>query len=547
MRGITPWAVNYNLDAALIELEPLPHRGVQESVNRARADHKGLAAMGRQMENAVDVSVSRGNTFDWVVDDLPIAVTVAERNGSFVFYNREAERIMGPSRNGTDLGGPLSSCRFYFPDKETPYLSHHLPLVRAICGEAIRDELVFLRSPSHCTGLWLRASGRPLVSSRDGCEGAVMIYRDVTEQRQALERMCLLSRAVEQTADSIIITDATGVIEYVNSAFEITTGYSRFEVLGKKPNILKSGRHDTTFYRALWEWILQGKSFRGTLVNRKKDGELYWAEQTISSMRDEAGAITHFVSVLKDITELKNKHEHEAQARLAREVQQSLYPTTASAPGLDVAAFTEPAYETGGDYVDFIPSANGLYVCIGDVSGHGSGPALVMALTRAYMRSMASMGLSVDEVLRRTNQLLVPDLKGGHFVTVLLLRVEAGTNALSYASAGHVPGFVLGNSGHVEAVLESSGVPLGLFADSQFRANTIWPSRGATVLLLTDGITEMLSFDGSELGVDRVLDLVRSRQDQTARQIVDAVCFAVKEFGRREHKDDVTAIVIKMN
>jgi PAS domain S-box-containing protein len=359
----------------------------------------------------------------------------------------------------------------------------------------------------------------------------------------------LLSRAVEQTADSVVITDPAGVIQYVNSAFEATTGYSRSEALGRRPSILKSGHHEDAFYRELWTRILQGKPFRGTLVNRKKDGSLYWAEQTISAVRDDEGGITHFVSVLKDITELKKREEHEAQARLAREVQQYLYPTATSLPGMEVAAVSEPAYDTGGDYVDFIPGPDGsLYVGIGDVSGHGSGPALIMALTHAYVRSLAGMGLGVNEVLVRTNQLLASDLGHGRFVTLLLLKVDVRELSLSYASAGHVPGFVLARSGAVEAVLESTGMPLGLFPDLRITATTMPLTPRATVLLLTDGVTEMPGPDGSELGTERVLEFMRAQCDRSARQTVEGLCLAARQFGGGAgQQDDVTAIVIKIH
>ena len=86
-----------------------------------------------------------------------------------------------------------------------------------------------------------------------------------------------LIRAVEQTADTVIITDRQGIIEYVNPAFEETAGYSANEVMGRTPSLLKSGLHDAQFYKELWAQIMTGKPFRGIIINRKKSGELYWA------------------------------------------------------------------------------------------------------------------------------------------------------------------------------------------------------------------------------------------------------------------------------
>lgn len=120
-------------------------------------------------------------------------------------------------------------------------------------------------------------------------------------KRSALLEM--LAGAVEQTADSVVITDSSGNIEYVNPAFESTSGYRRDEVLGRTPRIVKSGVHDESFYKTMWETILGGQVFRAIITNRRKDGSLYYEEKTITPMRDAEGRITHFVSTGKNVTE----------------------------------------------------------------------------------------------------------------------------------------------------------------------------------------------------------------------------------------------------
>jgi diguanylate cyclase (GGDEF)-like protein/PAS domain S-box-containing protein len=135
------------------------------------------------------------------------------------------------------------------------------------------------------------------------------VARDVTRQKAAQAQMQKLSGAVEQTADSVMITDRDGVIEYVNAAFEATTGYARAEAIGRLPSLVKSGRHDREFYRHLWDTILSGRSYRNVLINRKHDGTLYYEEKTITPLKDETGHITHFVSTGKDITERMHAQE----------------------------------------------------------------------------------------------------------------------------------------------------------------------------------------------------------------------------------------------
>jgi len=126
--------------------------------------------------------------------------------------------------------------------------------------------------------------------------------RDITERKNNQMMLEKLAVAVRQTADFIIITDKNGKIEYVNPAFEAQIGYKAEEIIGNTPRILKSGQHDQGFYERLWQVILAGEVFRGILVNKKKDGRLYYSEKTITPIKDERGVITNFVSNDKDIT-----------------------------------------------------------------------------------------------------------------------------------------------------------------------------------------------------------------------------------------------------
>lgn len=124
-----------------------------------------------------------------------------------------------------------------------------------------------------------------------------------------------LSAVIEQTAESIIITDAAGTILYVNPAFERITGYSRAEAVGQNPRFLKSGKQDNTFYQEMWATISAGGVWRGRLVNRRKDGKLYTEEETITPVRDENGVIVNYVAVKHDVTREQQLEEQYRQAQ----------------------------------------------------------------------------------------------------------------------------------------------------------------------------------------------------------------------------------------
>ena len=120
-----------------------------------------------------------------------------------------------------------------------------------------------------------------------------------------------LSGAVEQIADAVMITDQNGVIEYTNPAFEAMTGYTKIDVVGRTPRILKSGEQGQAFYERMWQTILSGRVFSDVIINRKKNGELYYEEKTVTPQKDRHGKIMHFISTGKDVTE-----RIEAQERL---------------------------------------------------------------------------------------------------------------------------------------------------------------------------------------------------------------------------------------
>jgi two-component system, cell cycle sensor histidine kinase and response regulator CckA len=133
--------------------------------------------------------------------------------------------------------------------------------------------------------------------------GTLALHSMQKEQRSAEESLRKLSSAVEQSPDTVVITDRQGVVEYVNPAFEALTGYASDEARGRTPRILKSGEQGPEIYQDMWKTILSGKVFRGILVNRKKNGELYYVEESICPVRDGQGQITHFIANGRDLTE----------------------------------------------------------------------------------------------------------------------------------------------------------------------------------------------------------------------------------------------------
>jgi PAS domain S-box-containing protein len=152
--------------------------------------------------------------------------------------------------------------------------------------------------------------------------GRVWSFRDVTARKRGEEEIRRLSRAVEQSPVSVIITDPAGKIEYVNRKCCELTGYRREELLGMNPRVLKSGEMPPEVYQQMWNTVIAGGEWRGEFHNRKKDGELYWENASISAIRDDTGRITHFLAVKEDITRQRLLEEQLRQAQKMEAVGQ---------------------------------------------------------------------------------------------------------------------------------------------------------------------------------------------------------------------------------
>ncbi|HTY86722.1 MAG TPA: PAS domain S-box protein [Candidatus Acidoferrum sp.] len=152
-----------------------------------------------------------------------------------------------------------------------------------------------------------RIEGRPV--------GRVWSFRDATARKQKEAELNRLMTAIEQTPESVVITDTEGRILYVNPVFEQVTGYRRAEVIGQNPRVLKSDKQDGSFYQDLWKTISAGNVWRGRFINRKKNGALYSEEAVIAPVRNEKNAVTHYIAIKRDITRELELEEQNRQTQ----------------------------------------------------------------------------------------------------------------------------------------------------------------------------------------------------------------------------------------
>ena len=156
---------------------------------------------------------------------------------------------------------------------------------------------------------WISTTSFPIRNEEGEIYRVAGLSVNISEHKQLADEREMLSRALEQSADAVMITDVQGDIVYVNSAFEELSGYQKEEILGLKPSFLKSGFQDEAFYSLLWQNIANGIPFTDIFINRRKDGELYYEAKTITPVRGSNGELSHYVSTGKDITDRLKSRE----------------------------------------------------------------------------------------------------------------------------------------------------------------------------------------------------------------------------------------------
>jgi len=234
---------------------------------------------------------------------------------------------------------------------------------------------------------------------------------------------------------------------------------------------------------------------------------------------------------------------------IARDIQQNLLPhENPRIPLFDVAGFSQAADETGGDTYDYLPLGDGRWMfMVGDASGHGIGPALVIAETRAMLRAVGLQGCDLRAILRTVNRLLSADLGDERFVTCFLGVLDPLNSRMSYASAGHGPLLFYDRQGDSFRQVNATGLPLGIMEDAEFKeiANHDF-APGDFAAITTDGVFEAANSSGEMFGMGRVMDLLRRDRGLRAEETVRNLHQAVRDFTAGvPQADDLTAIIVR--
>lgn len=238
------------------------------------------------------------------------------------------------------------------------------------------------------------------------------------------------------------------------------------------------------------------------------------------------------------------------QLRVAGEIQRKLLPPKPpDVNGAEVEGWTRPCDDSGGDYFDYFRlSDTRLGFCVGDVTGHGIGAALLMTTARAMIRSCVAVTTDLGELFTRLNDLLCPDMGGEKFITLWYGVYDAVERSVTYASAGHDPPVLYRRAKDALEELDSTGMPLGMLEGVPFGTVKVENLEvGDVLLVMTDGVWEAMNPATEKYERERVGEQVRAFRDATPRELVAGLYASVKEFcGEAEQRDDITMVCLRV-
>jgi len=280
----------------------------------------------------------------------------------------------------------------------------------------------------------------------------------------------------------------------------------------------------------------------------KQSGQAFTSEdlKLLTAIAGQA-AIAIYNSQL--VEELKKAERVKKEMEIARRIQMSLLPEKPPrVEGLELAGRCVPAGEVGGDYYDFFAADGKVGLLVADVSGHGVGSALMMAITRGVLRSEIARARSPAEALASTNAAMYEDLSQAElFITAFYASYDKKTRTLAYANGGHNLPFVWRVREGQRTLLNAEGMLIGVLKDVSYEERTFQLQPGDVLVFYTDGVTEAMNEQGEPFGEERLYRLVQEKGHLSAPALLDEICRRVRQFsgGVAQH-DDITIVIMKV-
>jgi len=351
----------------------------------------------------------------------------------------------------------------------------------------------------------------------------------------------VLENIINSAQNSIVITDKKGYIEYANPYFANLTEYEIEELISNSPNVIKSGQHDISFYKQLWDTISSGKVWEGTFINVSKNKNVFYEEATITPIINSHNSIEKYLKIGKNITREKMLLEHLSNdVQVAKRVLNSFLPHKFTNSNFKYEYTLSEYNEIGGDFLYFARGRGSKFnFMLIDVAGHGVSSALI-ALAATQLFDAHISYLSLKDTVREINKSLCSlndSYQGdGKYVTGIFAEIDTDHKIMTYLNAGH-PSMLLHHKDGSVSQANSNNMMLGVEANNIMVSQEIDYSDIQKIIAFTDGLYEnhLLSLDDAISKITQSINAINSSQDVinlflSSNKIIDDETVTIVQF-----------------
>lgn len=290
-------STNEELQSSNEELQSI-NQELETSKEELQSVNEELVTVNTEHEVKLEELAKANNDMANLFESTDIGIIFLDTDLCIQRFTPAATRVVKLIRS--DIGRPLTDFASTLSDDDL--LVHEVT-------EVLQTLKPKEKEVQTVRGMWYSVRVRPYRTTENVIDGALINFVDITDQKRAQEQLRTLSQAVEQSLNSIIITNTEGTIKYVNPHFTRSSGYTAEEAVGQRPSILKSGKMSQRVFEEMWQALKIGSTWQGELCNKRKDGTLYWDFVSISPVKNEKGEVTHLVGIQREITGRKEADE----------------------------------------------------------------------------------------------------------------------------------------------------------------------------------------------------------------------------------------------
>ncbi|QTA77951.1 Sensor histidine kinase, PAS domain-containing [Desulfonema limicola] len=371
-----------------------------------------------------------------------------------------------------------------------------------------------------------------------------MAFRQQIDLQHTYEKTRLASKIMENSLDGIWMSDGDGNIQIINPSFSRITGYDSLEVIGKNVAVLHGLAADDIVMDKIWEIIKKDGVWKGELASRRKNGEIYPALMSISTIREGNSNIINYIGALNDVSEKHREENIRLELDRAKEIYNLVVqPQLPEISGIVINAKCLPAESIGGDIMEIIKvNEKKIVVFLADITGHGVSAAMTANTLKMLFKEISETTVDPARIFQYINSVMYKNILPDDMIAAFCGRIDLEAMDITYCLNGLPFPFIFRDKNAIR--LKPTGLPLGVFENLETNNISIPIQNGDTFVIFTDGISEVRDEKGNVLGNTGIESCISGKK-QDAHTIIDDMLRCAGRFQKKDSfSDDIIVLAV---